>query len=108
MDERYDTPSEAVIKQLCERAYSVFNDKDYENIAKISVSHLYNLRSSTDYQKQRRRFDKTKSRLVGIGERCKPITNGEPCYIRIKPVHQGDQDGIKGGCHINVADEITQ
>jgi len=50
MDEHYDTPSGAVIKKLCERAHSVFNDTDYENIANISVSHLYNLRGSTDYQ----------------------------------------------------------
>jgi len=35
MDERYDTPSGVVIKKLCERAHSVFNDTDYENIANI-------------------------------------------------------------------------
>ena len=108
MDERYSTPSGAVIKKLCERAYTVFNDKDYENIAKISVSHLYNLRGSTGYKKQRRTFEKTKSRPVGIGERCKPITNGEPGYIRVDTVHQGDQDGIKGVYHINAVDEVTQ
>ena len=108
MDERYDTPSGAVIKKLCERAHSVFNDMDYENIANISVSHLYNLRGSPSYKKQRRCFDKTKSRPVGIGERCKPITNGEPGYIRVDTVHQGDQDRIKGVYHINAVDEITQ
>ena len=59
MDERYDTPSGAVIKKLCERAFSVFNETEYENIANISVSHLYNIRGSTDYQKQRRTFEKT-------------------------------------------------
>ena len=108
MDERYSTPSGAVIKKLCERAYTVFNDKDYENMANISVSHLYNLRGSTGYKKQRRTFEKTKSRPVGIGERCKPITNGEPGYIRVDTVHQGDQDGIKGVYHINAVDEVTQ
>ncbi|MCF6202597.1 MAG: hypothetical protein L3J59_02865 [Methylococcaceae bacterium] len=39
MDERYDTPSGAVIKKLCERAFSVFDETEYKNIANISVSH---------------------------------------------------------------------
>jgi len=108
MDERYDTPSGAVIKKLCERAFSVFDEIEYENISHISVSHLYNVRHSAGYQKQRRRFDKTKSRQVAIGERRKPNTEGKPGYIRVDTVHQGDQDGIKGVYHINAVDEVTQ
>ena len=72
MDERYDTPSGAVIKKLCERAYCIFNEDDYKNMANISVSHLYNLPHSTSYKKQRRTIDKTKSRQIVIGERHKP------------------------------------
>ena len=108
MDERYHTPSGAVIKKLCERAYSVFDETEYKNIANISVSHLYNLRSSTGYQKQRRNFEKTQSRQVAIGERRKPNAEGKPGYIRVDTVHQGDQDGIKGVYHINAVDEVTQ
>ncbi len=94
MDERYDTPSGAVIKKLCERACTVFDKTDYENIATISVSHLYNLRGSSGYQKQRRSFDKTRSRQIAIGERRKPNAEGKPGYIRVDTVHQGDQDSI--------------
>ena len=108
MDERHDTPSGAVIKKLCERACSIFNETEYENIACISVSHLYNLRGSGSYQKHRRTFDKTQSRLVAIGERRKPNAEGKPGYIRVDTVHQGDQDGIKGVYHINAVDEVTQ
>ncbi len=108
MDERYDTPSGAVIKKLCERAFTVFDETDYENMATISVSHLYNLRASAGYQKQRRSFDKTKPRQVAIGERRKPNTEGKPGYIRVDTVHQGDQDGAKGVYHINAVDEVTQ
>ncbi|MCK5189025.1 MAG: transposase family protein, partial [Methylococcales bacterium] len=108
MDERHNTPSGAVIKKLCERACSVFNETEYENIAAISVSHLYNLRGSTRYQKQRRTFEKTKSRQVALGERRKPNAEGKPGYIRVDTVHQGDQDGVKGVYHINAVDEITQ
>ena len=108
MDERYDTPSGAVIKKLCERACTLFGQTDYKNIAQISVSHLYNLRASTGYLKQRRTFEKTTSRHVSIGERRKPNSEGKPGYIRVDTVHQGDQDGVKGVYHINAVDEITQ
>jgi hypothetical protein len=108
MDERYDTPSGAVIKKLCERASTLFGQKDYQNIAKISVSHLYNLRASKGYLNQRRSFEKTTSRQVAIGERRKPNSEGKPGYIRVDTVHQGDQDGVKGVYHINAVDEVTQ
>jgi hypothetical protein len=108
MDERYDTPSGAVIKKLCERACTLFGQAEYENIAQISVSHLYNLRASTGYLKQRRTFEKTKPSPVTIGERRKPNSEGKPGYIRVDTVHQGDQDGVKGVYHINAVDEVTQ
>ena len=108
MDERYHTPSGAVIKKLCERACTLFGQTDYENLAQISVSHLYNLRESTAYQKQRRHFEKTKSRSVSIGQRRQPNPEGKPGYIRVDTVHQGDQDGVKGVYHINAVDEVTQ
>ena len=108
MDERYDTPSGAVIKKFCERACTLFGQTEYQNIAQISVSHLYNLRASKGYQKQRRTFEKTKSRNVSIGERRPPNSEGKPGYIRVDTVHQGDQDGVKGVYHINAVDEVTQ
>jgi len=45
---------------------------------------------------------------VAIGERRKPNPCGEPGYLRIDTVHQGDQDGEKGVYHINAVDEVTQ
>ena len=108
MDERYDTPSGSVIKKLCARASTLFEQTEYENIAQISVSHLYNLRASKGYQHQRGTFDKTKPRNVSIGERRPPNSEGKPGYIRVDTVHQGDQDGVKGVYHINAVDEITQ
>lgn len=108
MDERYDTPSGAVIKKLCERASFFFGQTNYENIAQISVSHLYNLRASKGYLKHRRNFDKTNPRQVSIGERRKPNPEEKPGYIRVDTVHQGDQDGVKGVYHINAVDEVTQ
>jgi len=108
MDENHDTPCGQAIKKLCERAHQVHTEVEYENLANISVSHIYNLRASAGYQKQRRTFDKTKSKKSSIGERRKPEPNGQPGYIRIDTVHQGDQDKQKGVYHINAVDEETQ
>jgi len=108
MDERHDTPCGNAIKKLCERAYQVFGETEYERISGISVSHIYNLRQSKTYTASRRHFEKTKSKASTIGERRKPQPNGQPGYIRIDTVHQGDQDKTKGVYHINAVDEVTQ
>jgi transposase InsO family protein len=108
MDERHDTPCGTAIKKLCERACEVYGETDYAALATISVSHLYNLRKSTTYIRQRRHFEKTQPKPSKIGERRKPQPNGQPGYIRIDTVHQGDLDKNKGIYHINAVDEVTQ
>jgi transposase InsO family protein len=108
MDECHNTLSGGATKKLCERAYCVFKDDAYERLAKISISHLYNLRKGVFYQRQRRHFSKTQGTKVAIGKRCKPQPNNKPGYLRIDTVHQGDQDGVKGVYHINAVDEVTQ
>ena len=108
MDERHETPCGQAIKKLCERAHEVFDEEDYAVLSGISVSHLYNLRKSIPYTRQRRHFEKTQSRKSNIAERRKPQPNNEPGYIRIDSVHQGDLDGQKGVYHINAVDEVTQ
>ena len=101
MDERHDTPGGPMIKKLCERAYTVFAQPEYERLANISVAHLYNLRKSTPYTRLRQTFSKTKPRASHIAVRRKPQPNGQPGYIRIDSVHQGDLDRQKGVYHIN-------
>ena len=85
-----------------------FKHPEYERLAGISVAHLYNLRGGAQYRKRRVVFQKTKPRAVAIGERRKPEPGGQPGYIRIDTVHQGDKDGVKGVYHINAVDEVTQ
>ena len=67
-DEHHDTPCRHAVKKLCERAYHLFNEVEYQKNATISVSHLYNLRTSISYQRQRRHFEKTQPRKVAIGD----------------------------------------
>lgn len=108
LDELHGTLSGPAAKKLCERAYLRFGQDEYERLAEISVSHLYNLRRSKVYLGGRRHLEKTRPSTVKIGERRKPSPDGRPGYLRIDTVHQGDLDGRKGVYYINTVDEVTQ
>jgi len=108
MDERHDTPSGPAIKKLCERACQIFGEAAYERLATISIGHVYNLRKSMTYLRQRRQVEKTRSTRSRIGERRKPHPAGQPGLIRIDTVHQGEWDKQKGVYPINGVDEVTQ
>ncbi|MFT6904679.1 MAG: hypothetical protein ACJAS1_001333 [Oleiphilaceae bacterium] len=108
IDELHDTPCEHAVKKLCDRAYREFGGQDYSCLSELSVSHLYNLRATDRYKRQRHTFTKTKSRQVAIGERRKPNPEARPGYIGIDTVHHGDLDKKKGVYHINAVDEVTQ
>ena len=108
LDELHGTLSGPATKKLCERAWQVFKQAEYQRLAGISVSHLYNLRESTPYARQRGTVNKTHPVQSHIGERRKPRPEGRPGYIRVDTVHQGDWDGTKGVYHVNAVDEVTQ
>jgi hypothetical protein len=93
-----------VIKKLAERAAMVFGDRTYTLLAAIFVAHLYNLRASAGYRRQRGHHEPTRPRSVAIGERCRPQPNGQLGYPCVDSVHQGDWDGIKGLYVINLVD----
>ena len=95
-------------KKIMEREYEVYGHAEFGNISRISVAHLYNLRRSNAYRSMTRRFTKTKPIVSRIGERVRPDPKGQPGYIRIDTVHQGDLNGQKGVYHINAVDEVTQ
>lgn len=107
-DSLHDTLSGPATKVLLLRAFAHFGDSRYARLSRISVSHLYNLRASKSYLKQRRVWRGTRPAPVAIGVRKAPAPQGLPGYIRIDTVHQGDQDGIKGVYHINAVDIVTQ
>lgn len=41
-------------------------------------------------------YNSPPSRSIAIGERRRPQPNGQPGYLRVDCVHQGDLDAIKG------------
>lgn len=108
IDTLHSTLSGPATRKLCERAYTLFGEDRYQRLAGISNGHLYNLRQTTTYQTRRGQFTKTRPATVQIGVRRKPRPQGQPGFLRVDSVHQGDLDGIKGLYHINLVDEITQ
>ena len=108
MDALHGTLSGTTTRKLCERAFKVHGEIQFERLAGISNGHLYNLRQHKTYQAKRGSFDKTRPTKINIGERRKPHPEGQPGYLRVDSVHQGDLDGIKGVYLINAVDEVTQ
>ena len=107
-DELHDFPNGVMIKKILGRMFTEYKDLTYKNIANISVGHIYNLRKSVHYQRLTKKYEKTKPRVVNIGERRKPTPNGVPGFLRVDTVHQGDRNKLKGVYHINILDEVTQ
>lgn len=111
-DEAHERLSGPATKKILEREYLVYGKKNYETIANISVSHIYNLRKTRQYRSVMGSFTKTKPTTAPIGTRHKPEPEGRPGFIRVDTVHQGDYvdtDGTKKGVyHINLVDEVTQ
>lgn len=107
-DELHDFPNGVTVKKILERMVKEYDDAAYKTIANISVGHIYNLRKSVHYQRLTKKYEKTKPKVVNIGERRKPKPNGIPGYLRVDTVHQGDMEKQKGMYHINIVDEVTQ
>lgn len=107
-DELHGTLSGPATKKLCERAWARFGQTESHRLAGISVAYLYILRHSSSYRNVRQHFDKTRPTVSSLGERRQPQPNGQPGYLRVDTVHQGDLDGGKGVYHINAVDEVTQ
>ena len=108
VDELHQIRSGAATKKTFERMFVVFKEVIYERLSTISIAHIYNLRKSLYYRECYQIYTKTKSTKGLIGERRKPFANGQPGYLRVDSVHQGDQDKVKGVYHINLVDEVTQ
>jgi hypothetical protein len=108
VDAAHGQLSGPAIRRLLRRAYQVFGQEEFKQLANLSVSHLYNLRGSEAYRRRRIRVEPTRGRSVPIAERRKPDPQGRPGYLRVDTVHQGLHDGQPGPYHINSVDTVTQ
>lgn len=87
-------------KEILRRETELFSQGEYGHIAKVSTSHINNLRDSKIYRKFW--VNGTKARVVPIGKTKKPEPNNMPGSIRVDTVHQRDV------YYINAVDEIIQ
>ena len=108
VDREFGTLSGPATAHVLRRALAVYADARFERLAELSPSHLYNLRASATYQRQRVLRTKTHASATPIGTRKAPAPEGRAGFIRIDSVHQGDLDGVKGVYYINAMDCVTQ
>ena len=108
VDEAHETLSGPATRRILQREYQDYGKPEYQRLASISVAHLYNLRHQQRYRERRLNYTKTRPTAVSIGERRRPDPQGQPGYVRVDTVHQGDRPGAKGVYHINAVDEVTQ
>lgn len=119
VDDAHGVLSGAATKRIFERALTVYGETEFERLANISVSHIYNLRQSFVYRQNIAIFTKTKGPKNTLGIRQKPRPNNQPGFLRVDSVHQGDlpmdersssnrDKSSKGVYHINFVDEVTQ
>lgn len=107
-DKAHNRLSGPATKKIFQRMSELFKDQRFQRLKDISVAHLYNLRGTRQYLSWTRFFTKTRPTPVPIGERRKPDPQGNPGFLRVDTVHQGDLDKEKGVYHINLIDEVTQ
>src|SRR5664279_5305272 len=110
VDEAHETLSGPATRRILQREFDLYGKPEYARLATISVAHLYNLRHRERYRERLLNYTKTRPTAVQIGERRKPQPQGQPGFLRLDTVHQGDQPGSgeKGVYHINAVDEVTQ
>src|SRR6266436_6021014 len=90
VDRAHERLSGPATQCILKREHQEFGKKDFVRLAGISVSHLYNLRGSLLYRKHAAIFESTRPSPVSIGERRKPDPQGQPGFLRVDTVHQGD------------------
>jgi hypothetical protein len=108
VDKWHGNLSGPATKRILEREYSEYGQAAYQRLAGISVAQIYRFRNSEAYRKRNTSYQPTRPTPIPIGQRRKPRPLGQPGYLRIDTVHQGDKDGVKGIYHINAVDEVTQ
>jgi hypothetical protein len=107
-DRAHERLSGPATKRVLEREYTIFGNERFKRLKNISSAHIYNLRDTRQYLSQAKFFVKTKPTKVNIGERRKPDPQGQPGFLRVDTMHQGDLEKEKGVYHINIVDTITQ
>src|SRR5580658_9313298 len=108
VDKSHGNLSGPATKRILEREYGEYSQSAYQRLAGISVAQIYRFRNSEAYRTRNTSYQPTRPTPIPISQRRKPRPQGQPGYLRMDTVHQGDKDGVKGIYHINAVDEVTQ
>lgn len=81
VDRAHERLSGPATLRISEWEYLEFGKTQFARLAEIAVAHLYNLRGSVAYRKVA---------VVYTAERRRPEPHGQPGYLRVDTVHQGD------------------
>ena len=106
MGEWHQQPNGMALRKLCECAHQQ-GESGFERLAQISVAHLYLLCQSETYANNRRQLRKIHLTSSPIGQRRAPEPNGQPGYLRMDTVHQGDRDKRKEVYYTNAVGQET-
>ena len=69
------------LRWILKREYNVYGHHEYQRLASISASHIYNLRCTATYRRHHVHHGKTRPRAVATGERRRPNPSGRPGYL---------------------------
>ena len=72
VDQAHGRLNGVATKQILQREHSVYGKSQYERLASISVGHLYNLRNSAGYRRQR--VDYRRQRVDYIATQPTPVS----------------------------------
>src|SRR5260370_32894523 len=96
VDLAHDGLSGPAVRRILRREYEVFGKQEYQQLAKISVSHLYNLRRSKAYRKIPVQVQSTRASQASIPEPRKPDPRGPTGYLRPDTVHPRHHAALAG------------
>ncbi len=96
VDAAHEDLSGPAVRHILQREFQIYGNREYERLAQISSSHIYNLRRSAVYRRIRVRVEHTQARQVSIAERRKPDPKNRPGYLRVDTVHQGTRMANRG------------
>ena len=108
VDDVHERLSGKATAAILKREYELYSKQEFNRLSNISVAQLYRLRQSSFYLNRTLIVRKPKPASCQYGERRRPDPQGQPGYIRVDTVHQGDLNGKKGIYHINTIDAVTQ
>ncbi len=108
VDEAHRQLSGPATCAILRREHQLHGRSEFQRLARLSPAHLYNLRRSPTYRRQRRPIEQTRPTPIAIGERRQPQPEGRPGYLRVDTVHSPEQEGVKGAYALNLVDAVTQ